>query len=62
VLSNPDSAYTYLVDWHHNASLEEEEVQAQIMEWFKIIDDVSSDLADSYVGLLQSFFETNNLR
>ena len=62
VLSNPDSAYTYLVNWHHSATLTEEEVQAQIIEWFKIIDEVSSDLADSYVGLLQSFFETNNLR
>ncbi len=62
VLSNSDSAYTYLVEWHLNIKLIEEDAQSQIVKWFKAINEISSDLADSYIKLLQDFLETNNLR
>ena len=62
ILTNPDNAYEFLVTWHQEANLSEKEVLTQVLEWFDTIKDVSSDLADSYVGLLQRFFETNNLR
>lgn len=62
VLTNPDSAYAYLVDWHIRATISEEEARKQVVSWFETIKDISLDLADSFVQLLQRFFESNNLR
>lgn len=62
ILTNPDSAYEFLVSWHYDAGLDEKEVLDQLVEWFDTIKEVSYDLADSYTKLIQKFFQTNNLR
>lgn len=62
VLSNPDSAYDFLVTWHNNCNLSEAQTLNKISEWFSVIKEFSSDLANAYVHLLKEFFETNNLR
>lgn len=62
ILTNPEGAYEFLKNWHVSASLNEEEARKYVTLWFVSINDISADLANSYIGLLNNFFGTLNLR
>lgn len=61
-LTSSESAYAFLKDWHASAELNEEEARKYITLWFVTINDMSADLANSYIELLNMFFSSHNLR
>lgn len=62
ILTNPEGAYEFLKNWHVSASLNEEEARKYVTSWFVSINDMSADLANSYIELLNKFFLSHNLR